>query len=108
MSTLGSGSASGELRVRLSHNLKRLRKARGLAQERLALEAGVDRTMLSKIERRLANPSLDTLLKLALGLGVDIVELLNPTSSAVPGLLHEPVGRYESQPKARPRGPGGF
>ena len=78
MSKSASGTTSVELRLRLAHNLKQLRKARGLAQERLALEAGVDRTMLSKIERRLTNPSLETLLKLALCLGVDIVELLKP------------------------------
>jgi DNA-binding XRE family transcriptional regulator len=38
-----------EVRVRMAENLRRLRKERGLSQELLALEAGVDRTMLSKI-----------------------------------------------------------
>lgn len=66
------------VRERLATNMRRLRAARGISQERLALEAGVDRTMLSKIERRISNPSMETLLKLANRLGVDPVVLLEP------------------------------
>ena len=54
-----------ELRYDLAANLKTIRKAKGLAQERLALDAGVDRTVVSKIERGVTNPSLDVLLRLA-------------------------------------------
>ncbi|MEN9773184.1 MAG: hypothetical protein RL322_254 [Pseudomonadota bacterium] len=68
----------GDVRERLAANMRRLRAARGISQERLALEAGVDRTMLSKIERRISNPSMETLLKLANRLGVDPVALLEP------------------------------
>ena len=46
-------------------NLKAIRAEKGLAQERLALGAGVDRTVVSKIERAKTNPSLDVLLRLA-------------------------------------------
>ena len=60
----------------LARNVKAIRQSRGLAQERLALEAGIDRTMLSKIEREVTNPSLETLLKLANYLNVSISELL--------------------------------
>ena len=35
----------------LSSNVKAARKARGLSQEKLALEAEVDRTYVSQIER---------------------------------------------------------
>ena len=63
-------------RKNLSANIIRLRKERGLAQERLGLESGVDRTVVSKIERQLANPSLDVLVRLAYTLKVDISELL--------------------------------
>lgn len=67
-----------EARARLSANIKRLRQERGIAQERLGLDAGVDRTVVSKIERQIANPSLDVLVRLAVTLGVDVQELLNP------------------------------
>jgi transcriptional regulator with XRE-family HTH domain len=61
-----------DVRAALARNIKRHRKRVGLAQERLALEAGIDRTMLSKIERQIANPSVDTLLKLSNRLGLHI------------------------------------
>jgi DNA-binding XRE family transcriptional regulator len=54
-----------ELKADLASNLKVIRKAKGLAQERLALDAGVDRTVVSKIERGVTNPSLEILLRLA-------------------------------------------
>lgn len=64
-----------ETRKRLSANIIRLRKAKGLAQERLGLEAGVDRTVVSKIERQLANPSLEVLVRLAMTLEVGLEKL---------------------------------
>jgi transcriptional regulator with XRE-family HTH domain len=66
-----------EIQLVLSDNIKRLRAARGLAQERLGLESGVDRTMVSKIERRIANPTLEMLVKLANTLEVPIGDLLS-------------------------------
>ena len=66
----------GELRAILSQNIKSLRRSRGLAQERLGLESGVDRTLVSKIERQIANPSLEILSKIAAHLQVSVVELL--------------------------------
>lgn len=88
------------LRSRLALNLRRLRSHAGLAQERLALEAGVDRTMLSKIERRVANPSLETLIKLSRRLGVDVVELL----IAHDGERMTPAGLERDGPQPRPNG----
>ena len=67
-----------ELRADLASNLKAIRKAKGLAQERLALDAGVDRTVVSKIERGVANPSLEILLRLANHLDVHVGQLLLP------------------------------
>lgn len=58
-------------------NLKRVRLSRNIAQERLALEAGVDRTFVSKIERGIGNPSLEVLLRLANRLDVSLSELLS-------------------------------
>ena len=69
-----------ELRSNLALNLKSIRLARGLAQERLALDAGVDRTVVSKIERAVTNPSLEILLRLANHLGVEVGHLLLPPS----------------------------
>jgi transcriptional regulator with XRE-family HTH domain len=65
-----------ELQQILSDNIKRFRLRKGLAQERLGLESGVDRTMVSKIERQIANPTLIVLMKLADRLDVHVTELL--------------------------------
>jgi transcriptional regulator with XRE-family HTH domain len=64
------------LKATLSENIKRLRRERGIAQERLGLESGVDRTLVSKIERQIANPSLEILSKIAAQLDVSVVTLL--------------------------------
>ena len=44
--------------------LKSLREERGLSQEKLALEADVDRSFLSKMERGIRQPSITILFKL--------------------------------------------
>ena len=65
-----------EVRLDLAMNLKAIRAEKGLAQERLALDAGVDRTVVSKIERAKTNPSLDVLLRLANQLDTTLAHLL--------------------------------
>ncbi len=65
-----------ELKINISENVRTQRGKRGLSQERLALEAGVDRTLVSKIERSVANPTLEILTKLAVALGVSVALLL--------------------------------
>lgn len=64
-------------RITLSNNIKKYRKELGIAQEKLALEAGVDRTLVSKIERQIANPSLEIMIRLAIALNVNVSDLLN-------------------------------
>lgn len=64
------------LRRKLSANVKRRRRELGFSQEGLALEAGVDRTYVSQIERGIGNPSLLILSRLAAILRVRVVELL--------------------------------
>ena len=49
----------------LAEQIKSLRKAKGLSQEQLALEAGIDRTYASQIERGIGNPSLRVICALA-------------------------------------------
>jgi transcriptional regulator with XRE-family HTH domain len=58
--------------------LRQLRKAKGLSQEALALEAGLDRTYVSSCERGLRNISLDNIHRLAAALGVTPSSLLEP------------------------------
>ena len=53
-----------------------LRKATKMSQEELADHCGFARTYMSRIETGGANPSLDALHTLAVGLNVDLSELL--------------------------------
>ncbi|HTZ87865.1 MAG TPA: helix-turn-helix transcriptional regulator [Solirubrobacteraceae bacterium] len=57
------------------------RRALGLSQERLAERAGVHWTFVGQVERGQRNLSLHNALKLAGGLGVDLVELVRGLSA---------------------------
>ncbi len=61
-------------RERISWNLRRIRTAKKLTQELLAVDADVDRTYISGIERRTFNPTVDLLDRLADALSVDVAE----------------------------------
>lgn len=63
-------------RARVARNVRRLRVAAGLSQEAFAVDAGLDRTYISRIERNLENPTVTALEKIAKALGVDIVQLV--------------------------------
>jgi transcriptional regulator with XRE-family HTH domain len=56
--------------------MRRLRAARGLSQEALAHECGINRTYLSAIERAERNVSIDNIARIAKGLKVDPWKLL--------------------------------
>ena len=53
-----------------------MRTARGLSQERLAVDAGVARGWVSQLERQKGNTSLDLLDRLAKALDVPVATLL--------------------------------
>jgi transcriptional regulator with XRE-family HTH domain len=59
-------------------NLRRLRIAAGLSQDELAARTGLDRTYISGIENGRPNPTVIVLNELAIQLGVDPRELLDP------------------------------
>ena len=63
-------------RTRLATNLRKVREAQGLSQEKLAEQAGFHRTFVSQVEREKNNISIDNIQKLAEALDVDILELL--------------------------------
>lgn len=69
---------SNPVSMALGKSLKAQRIARDLSQEQLAGEAEVDRTMLSRIERGVANPSLLTLSVICFCLKISLSELLEP------------------------------
>jgi len=60
----------------LGENVRRIRKAKGVSQEELALDAGMKRSYLSDLERGTRNPSVKALGRLAAALEVEPGELL--------------------------------
>lgn len=66
----------GPLRDILARNMRRLRAARGLSQEALAHDCGINRTYLSGVERSERNVSIDNIARIAKGLGVEPWKLL--------------------------------
>ena len=66
-----------DVRHRLAANMKRLRKERGWSQETLADEAGLDRTYISGIERRVKNPTVTVVDRVSVALGCGLGDLLD-------------------------------
>lgn len=87
-------------RARVARNVRRLRVAAGLPQDAFAVDAGLDRTYVSRIERELENPTIDTLEKMAQALGVDLVEIVKEVASSKGRL---PVLRPGRKPGSRRR-----
>ena len=56
-------------------NVRRIRVAQGVSQERLAFDSGVDRSYLGGLERGEENPTVDVLDRLAATLAVHLHEL---------------------------------
>jgi len=70
-------------------NLRLLRVERGLSQERLALEAQIDRSYVGRVERGMENVTVSTLEAMAIVLGVPVGALFaepNTTQAKPTGL----------------------
>ena len=58
----------------VARNIRRLRVGRRLSQEALAVDAGIDRTYVGRLERGRENPTVAILEKLAIALDSEISE----------------------------------
>jgi transcriptional regulator with XRE-family HTH domain len=63
-------------RARFAVNLRSARLAHGFSQEELAARAGLHRNYIGSVERNEKNISIDSMERLAIVLGVDVVDLL--------------------------------
>ena len=61
---------------KIGQNIRRIRERKGITQEQLALNAGLNRAYIGYIERGERNPSTDTLVKIAKALKVSPKDLL--------------------------------
>jgi transcriptional regulator with XRE-family HTH domain len=68
-------SARDIFKNNLGRKVRELRLSLKMSQEDLAEEAETRRALISDIERGEANPTLDSILKIAIALGVEPTEL---------------------------------
>ncbi|WP_456781861.1 helix-turn-helix domain-containing protein [Bradyrhizobium sp. USDA 3315] len=80
-------------RALVARNVRRIRVERGISQERLAYEAGIDRSYLGCLERQSKNPTIEILGRIAETLDVQLSEFfVRPSKRAgIPKTL--PRGR---------------
>lgn len=77
----------------LALNVRKLRVARRLSQEGLAVDAKLERAHLGRIERQKENPSLDVLDRIANALEVRIGALFNIETAIAKGPIELSKGR---------------
>jgi transcriptional regulator with XRE-family HTH domain len=77
-----SGAPDTAAPVDLALRVRELRKARNWTLEQAAVQAGVARSTLSKIENGQMSPTYEALKKLAVGLGISVPQLFTPPSAA--------------------------
>jgi transcriptional regulator with XRE-family HTH domain len=101
----GDELGAAEVARRVGENLRRLRKARSLSLDDLAVASGVSRAALSHIETSKGNPTVGVLWKIAVGLGVPFSDLLGEVREEMGVLrrgesqvLRSADGKMESRP----------
>lgn len=77
----------------VARNLRKLRVQRGLSQEILAVDAEIDRTYVSRLERGLENPTVAVLERLAEALDARIADFFTVPSSGEKPPKPLPSGR---------------
>lgn len=65
--------------------LRREREARGLSMNAVALKAGLSHSMVSRVERELRKPTLDTLLRISTAMDIDLWPLIRKAETATGG-----------------------
>lgn len=73
-----------DVRKTIGCNLRRLRVARSISQERLALEANIDRSYVGRVERGTENVTVATLEAVSRVLDVHVSELFAPVDPDAP------------------------
>ena len=71
-----------DMRRLVGRNVLRIRKSKGITQERLAEISGFSQQYISGLEKGQRNPTVVTLYELSLALGVNFIELLKPDARA--------------------------
>jgi transcriptional regulator with XRE-family HTH domain len=68
-----------DMRRLVGRNVRRIRQEKGLTQEQLAETSGFSQQYISGLEQGRRNPTVVTLYELATALGVDYLDLQQPS-----------------------------
>jgi transcriptional regulator with XRE-family HTH domain len=71
-----------DMRRLVGRNVLRIRKSKGITQERLAEISGFSQQYISGLEKGQRNPTVVTVYELSVALGVNFIELLKPDAQA--------------------------
>ena len=77
-------SITMNIRQTIGWNLRHLRVAKGLSQERLALASGIDRSYVGRVERGSENVTVNTLEALSAALDVHVSQLFAKVDEDAP------------------------
>ena len=82
-SSVASDKKSQELVCsRVAQILRQEREKRGLSMNLVAERAGLSQQMVSYVEREMRNPTLETLLRIAAALEIDLAHVLRKAQAA--------------------------
>jgi len=73
---VGSDKSQQAVCARVAQILRREREKRGLSMNRVAERAGLSQQMVSYVERQMRNPTLETLLRIADALDLDLAAVI--------------------------------
>ena len=76
MSGTNTDRAANRMQQRVALNVLAFREHHGFSQDQLAQLAGIDRKTVNRIENGHFSPSIDTLTRLSVALGIEISKLL--------------------------------
>jgi len=73
--------------VKFNELLKENRKRVGMTQVELAKKTKIDRTYMSRLEKRESNPSLEMVQKICDGLGMSVIEFFGAAEAKAPAII---------------------
>ncbi len=88
-----------DARARVAWNIRKLRVERQVSQEAFAVDAHIDRTYVSRLERGMENPTVAVLEQIAGALGVGIEALFAVPAQGAEAPAPLPSGRKRDSPR---------
>jgi transcriptional regulator with XRE-family HTH domain len=73
---VASNKSQQAICARVAQILRQEREKRGLSMNLVAERAGLSQQMVSYVERQMRNPTLETLLRIAAAIEIDLVDVL--------------------------------